>query len=129
MWAIAAKATYIGQLEIAAVACAYLTFPDLLRGRVVHHCVDNESAKMALVSGYSSKLDSAMLVCLYHELVLGLGAKVWLSFVYSEDNWADEPSRGSFGALLAAGGRRRVLVIPSKARLWGIMADFGVDMV
>ena len=77
----------------------------------------------------SSKLDSAMLVCLYHELVLGLGAKVWLSFVYSEDNWADEPSRGSFGALLAAGGRRRVLVIPSKARLWGIMADFGVDMV
>ena len=126
MWMLAAKATYIGQLEIAAVVCAYLTFPDVLEGRVVHHCVDNESAKMALVSGYSGKLDSAALVCLYHEVVLGLGCNVWLSFVYSEDNWADEPSRGVYRSLLVAGARRRALVLPSKRRLWSILSDFGV---
>ena len=81
---------------------------------------------MALISGYTSKLDSAALVCLYHEVVLGLGCNVWLSFVYSEDNWSDEPSRDEFSGLLAAGARRRALVLPSKRRLWSILVDFGV---
>ena len=61
-----------------------------------------------LISGYSGKLDSAILVCLYHEVVRGLGVNVWLSFVYSEDNWSDEPSRGDYRSLLAAGGSCRV---------------------
>ena len=67
----------------------------------------------------------AILVCLYHEVVRGLGVNVWLSFVYSEDNWSDEPSRGVYRSLLAAGGRRRPMVFPSKRRMWDLAVDFG----
>ena len=64
-------------------------------------------------------------MCLYHEVVRGLGVNVMLSFVYSEDNWAEEPSRGEYRSLLAAGGRRRPMVFPSKQLLWEMAVDFG----
>ena len=36
------KKKYITQFELIAALCAYLTFPELLRGRLVHHFIDNK---------------------------------------------------------------------------------------
>ena len=41
--------TYICQAELYAALCAYVTFPDLLRGRLVHHFIDNKAAEAGLV--------------------------------------------------------------------------------
>ena len=43
------KKTYICQLELLAVVCAYLTFGDLLRGRLIHHFIDNDPALQGLI--------------------------------------------------------------------------------
>ena len=34
-------------------------------------------------------------------------------------------SRGEYRSLLAAGGRRRPMVFPSKRRMWDLAVDFG----
>ena len=117
MWRLAAKRTYIGQLEICAFVVAYLTFPDLLRGRLVHHFVDNESAIGALIAGGSPQPDSNVLVGLAHEELLRLVCRPWIGFVYSEDNWSDEPSRDKFDSLRAAGARFRECRWPSRTKV------------
>ena len=61
------KQTYICQLELLAVVCAYLTFGDLLRGRLIHHFIDNDPALKGLIKGSSSKPDSCRLI---HEYTL-----------------------------------------------------------
>ena len=90
------KQTYICQLELLAVVTALLTFPDLFAGRLVHIFVDNEAAKSNLISGYSPHADSARVIHEYHVQVARLACYPWLSFVYSQDNIADLPSRASF---------------------------------
>ena len=107
------KKTYICQLELLAVVVALLTFPDLFAGRLVHIFVDNEAAKSNLISGYSPHPDSARLVHEYHVQVAHLTCYPWLSFVYSQDNIADLPSRASFQLLRRLKAVRRDAVLPS----------------
>ena len=42
--AFAQRKTYICQAELLAYLCAYLTFPDLLEGHLIHHFGDNMAA-------------------------------------------------------------------------------------
>ena len=88
------KETYITAYELIAAACAHLTFPDLLRGRLVHHFVDNKAARGGLVRGSSGKPDCAWVIGEVHVQVLALACQPWFGFVYSEDNLSDLPSRG-----------------------------------
>ena len=43
--------------------------------------------------GYSSVPDSARIVHAFHATCAGLGAAVWMEYVRSKGNVADEPSR------------------------------------
>ena len=90
------KLTYTCQAELVAAACAYLTFPDLLEGRLVHHFVDNDTAKSGMISGYSGKPDSARVLLEMHAAMSRLQCHPWIGFVYSGDNISDDPSRGEF---------------------------------
>ena len=101
---------YIGQLELYAALLAYSTFKDELRGRKAVHWIDNTSALAALIKGYSRVPDSAQIVHAYHSLVLGLKCKVWLEYVNTKANIADEPSRGEFALLHQLGSTAKDLV-------------------
>ena len=114
---LARKKTYIAQYELIAEDCAYLTFPDKLRGRLVHHFVDNKAALSGSISGFSNKPDSARILQALAVRIMWLGCYPWFSFVYSEDNISDGPSRGEFGLLLSLGATRRKLVRPTLATL------------
>jgi hypothetical protein len=69
---LARKKTYIAQYELIAEICAYLTFPDKLRGRLVHHFVDNKAALAGSISGFSNKPDSAGLLQVLEVKIMGL---------------------------------------------------------
>ena len=111
------KKTYICQLELIAAVCAYTTFPDLLRGRLVHHFIDNDPAKCNLISGHSGHPDSARIIHAYNVVVHELQCQPWLGFVYSEDNLSDLPSRYEFTLLQKLGGIYRKCIFPS-ITLW-----------
>ena len=84
--AFAQRKTYICQAELLAYLCAYLTFPDLLKGHLIHHFGDNMAAISGVVKGGSSLPDSARLIHAIHLQVLRLRCYPWFGFVYSEDN-------------------------------------------
>jgi hypothetical protein len=107
------KLTYICQAELVAAACVYLTFPDLLEGRLVHHFVDNDAAKAGMISGYSGKPDSARVLLEMHVAVSRLQCHPWIGFVYSGDNISDDPSRGEFGLVRRLGAAYRACVFPA----------------
>jgi hypothetical protein len=112
------KQTYICQFELIAAVAAYLTFPDLLSSRQVHHFIDdNKAAISGLVGGYSPAADSCAIVHAFYVLAAQMRPRTWFSFVYSEDNIADLPSRGEFGMLRDLGAEWRDCVLPSLASL------------
>ena len=94
------------------------TFPDLFAGRLAHIFVDNEAAKSNLISGYSPHPDSARVVHEYHLQVARLACYPWLSFVYSQDNIADLPSRGEFTKLAELGSVSFDIVWPDLGASW-----------
>ena len=107
------KKTYICQWEILAAVCAYLTFPDMLRGRLAHHFVDNQPALSGLIKGVD--LQATTQGRLIHEYTLAtvaLACRPWLSFVYSEDNLSDGPSRRDLGLVQQLRADFRIMVIP-----------------
>jgi|EP00966_Prymnesium_polylepis_P169219 hypothetical protein len=112
------KQTYITQYELFAALIAYLTFPDLLYGQLVHHFVDNQGAMHNLISAYTSKPDSMRIVNMLHVQVLSLACQPWFGFVYSEDNLSDLPSRGDFRLLSRLGAVWRPLVLPQLSYAW-----------
>ena len=111
------KKTYIATYELLAEVCAYISFPDVLQGRIVHHFVDNTAALAGSVKAYSSRPDCARVIDALVARILKLSCRPWFGFVYSEDNLSDLPSRGVYDVLIALGATRRVLVRPSLATL------------
>ena len=114
---LARKNTYIAQCELYAELCAQKTFPSKLRGRLVHHFVDNKAALAGSISGYSGKPDSARVLHALAVSTMRLRCYPWYGFVYSEDNISDGPSRGDFSLLDSLGARRCELVMPRLASL------------
>ena len=108
----ALKQTYITQLELIAAVCAYLTWPDVLADRLVHHFIDNRAARAGLIKGSSGKADSARIITAMHVELLALRCQSWFGFVYSEDNLSDLPSRGDFRLLERLGAAWRACVLP-----------------
>ena len=111
------KKTYIATYELLAEVCAYITFPDVLQGRIVHHFVDNTAALAGSIKAYSSRPNCARVIDALVARILKLSCRPWFGFVYSEDNLSDLPSRGSFELLVSLGSKRRALVRPSLATL------------
>uniref|UniRef100_A0A7S4F9Y6 Uncharacterized protein n=1 Tax=Chrysotila carterae TaxID=13221 RepID=A0A7S4F9Y6_CHRCT len=103
---------YIGQLKLLAAVAAYCTFARELKGRRVIHWIDNTSALAALIKGYSSRPDSALIVHAFHAFNVRVGARVWFEYVSSKSNIADLPSRGEFRMLHELGSIQRHCVLP-----------------
>ena len=117
------KKTYIAAYELLAEVFAYCTLPDLLKGRIVHHFVNNTAALAGSIKGYSGVPDCARLVHALVVRILRLACRPWFDFVYSEDNLSDLPSREKFELLRQLGSTARVLVRPSMATLGCDEAD------
>ena len=117
------RQTYIGQFELIAMICPFLSLPaEWFHGRPVELWVDNAGAIGAAIKGYSSFPDHARLVNLFHFTIAKLGlASIWIDYVPSESNIADVPSRAhelsaaelaSYASLL---GPFTKLVVPTVA--------------
>ena len=105
--------TFISPAEALVAACAYLTFPDLLRGQLVHHFVDNDAAKAGLIKGTSSSPHTSLVLLDYHVVVVELQCDPWIGFVYSEDNLSDPPLRGDFSLMERLGADFRPMCFPA----------------
>ena len=105
--------TLISPAEALVAACAYLTFPDLLRGQLVHHFVDNDAAKAGLIKGTSSSPHTSLVLLDYHVAVVELQCDPWIGFVYSGDNLSDPPSRGDFRLMESLGAESRPMCFPA----------------
>ena len=89
-----ARKQQIGQVELVGAYTPYAAVDaSVWRGRRVIHWIDNSSAVAALVKGYSSAIDSALIVQAIHATLAGLEADVWFEYVRTDANVADEPSR------------------------------------
>ena len=106
-------------LQLLAAVCAYLTWPDILAGRLVHHFIDNRAARSGLIKGSSGKADSARIINAMHVELLALRVQTWFGFVYSEDNLSDLPSRGEFRLLEALGAAWRSCKLP-RVDVWAV---------
>ena len=88
----------IGQVELVGAFAPYAAVDAAeWRGRRVIHWIDNSSAVAALAKGYSSAIDSALIVQALHATLAGLEVDVWFEYVRTDANVADAPSRADMG--------------------------------
>ena len=83
----------IGQAELYPLLVARLTWGKYLKGRRVIYFIDNESARIGLVRGYSSVLPSLKIIMQCLEWDCNNDSTAWFARVPSESNPADGPSR------------------------------------
>ena len=102
----------IGELELLAAVCAYLTFPYQLANRKIIHWIDNTGALAALIKGYASAADLAKIVHAFAVINLAIKCEPWFEYVRSKANIADLPSRGLFDYLLSLGAIKVDLLLP-----------------
>ena len=92
-WHLDIKDQVICQAEAFASLVARFSLARLISRRRVLYFVDNESARLALISGSSPSRTLAMLGVAFHSLELTDRSLSWLERVPSEKNIADLPSR------------------------------------
>ena len=112
------KKQKIGQCEILAASMVYSSMPDTFRGRSVIHWIDNTSAISCLLHGYSSKVDSALLVNAFHLFNASLRANIHFEYVESKANVADLPSRRELCYLLCSLAAKRVPTVIHPQSTW-----------
>jgi len=100
------QAQVVGQAELLPVLAAKLLWRDLLQATPLIVFIDNDSARHALVAGYSPALASARIVGASALQDARLAIHQWVARVASESNPADAPSRLDFEAAEALGSKR-----------------------
>ena len=83
----------IGQAEILPVLVAKVIWEPYLRNRKALFFIDNDSARLALVRGYSPVLASLDLIMRGARLDAFSRSSAWYSRVPTKSNIADSPSR------------------------------------
>jgi hypothetical protein len=112
----------IGQAEIYPMAVARATWAEKLRGRKVIFFVDNDSARIASIRGYSPVLPSLRIImenvkwdCLHD-------CACWYGRVPTSSNVADDPSRMDSLLLKSVFGAKIVVpVLPMGGRSSGVL--------
>eukprot|EP00965_Chrysotila_dentata_P205920 6183237-Pleurochrysis_carterae.AAC.7 len=89
---------YIGQLDLLGAVAACCTFARELKGTRFIHWINNTSKLAALVKGYLSRPDLALIVHAFHAFNVGLGARVWFEYVASKANTAEPAIARGAGA-------------------------------
>ena len=128
------RETYITLLETLAPLVALLSAPEDFRDRDVVLFIDNTGALFGIGKGDCRDPDGCVLILLLHIVCAALRVRLWVEYVPSGANVADEPSRGSLDRLLAWGSSPLVeasdVVWPrldepvddAFRRLWGSLA-------
>ena len=93
-WRAEGSKNVIMQAELLPAAVAACTWRESVRGRMVFLLVDNESARFALIKGYSAAQHSARLVGEFWKAAGAAECPTWVLRVPSSSNPADGPSRG-----------------------------------
>ena len=95
----------IGQAEILPVLVAKTIWAEELSNRKVIYFIDNDSARLALIKGYSPVLTSLKLImsCAFEDAQLR--SSPWYARVPTKSNIADEPSRMRKDNLLKLGAK------------------------
>jgi len=86
----------IGQVELAAVAIVAQIWLHAIAGRNVIIYIDNDSAREALIKGYSPAIPSAELIAVAWLGLAEARAAPWFARVPGPSNIADGPSRMQF---------------------------------
>ncbi len=102
----------IGQAALHPVAVAKRTWHEKLRDGRAIFLVDNDSARDALIKGYSPVLASCRILAESAAADAELGLFCWYGRVPTCCNIAHDPSRRDFRALKAAGAVEVAPVLP-----------------
>jgi hypothetical protein len=118
------RAQYIGQLEILAAVCVYLSLPEyMIVGREILHWIDNTSAMASLFKGYTGVTDSSRMVNIFHLFAAKMRFTTWWEFVASKANVADLPSRLVFDLLIKLDAIYMQTTIPTYEQFTAPLAD------
>ena len=91
--ALAARQTQIIPLELLASGGVLNTFANDIAGRDVILFIDNQSVCCALTKGSSRSRDIQTLTTAWHAMCMVLRCRVWIEWVPTDCNPADELSR------------------------------------
>jgi hypothetical protein len=92
-WGRGGKKQVIGQAELFPLLVAKATWAVALRGRRVMWFCDNESARLAVVRGFSAVGSSAELLMVNAHFDVSMFLSVWCFRVPSKSNISDDASR------------------------------------
>ena len=101
LWRLGGKRQVIAEIYPAVVAKRLWRLH--VKNKRVIHFIDNESARVAFIKGYSPVMESAAMLADFWALESKLGSYSWFERVPSAASPADGPSRLDFGAVLGAG--------------------------
>jgi hypothetical protein len=97
----------VHELEALPVLISFHVWSNFVRGSQVLHYTDNDSCRFALMKGIGETPVAKCLVASIMEREYALQSKSWYGRVPSHSNPSDDPSRGSFDALVARGSQCR----------------------
>ena len=92
-WRLDGRLQTIGQAEILPILLARLAIPQLFHNRRVFHFVDNDSARQAMVKGYSRSPASQRMIAMMVATECQQQTWSWYMRIPSESNPGDGPSR------------------------------------
>jgi hypothetical protein len=105
-------------LEAIAVKIAYRIWAAKLKEKTTTTFVDNRSALGALQKGYSSSYPLAEIVADFWQTSENLKVATWWEYVHSEDNCADDPSRGVWTLLEKWNAKRIEVELTQEEEDW-----------
>ena len=94
------RKTQIIPLELVAAIAAMHTWEDLLKGQLVLIWIDNQSVCAAIASGASAAEDLHALVAGLHWFCAERHIGLWVEWLPSGTNPADQPSRAGVSSLV-----------------------------
>lgn len=112
-WTGGCPSQTIGQAELLPIALARQQWTQRLQGRKVLYCVDNDSARDAMVKGDSPSAASSQIIDAFYRMEFLRPCWPWFLRVASASNPADAPSRLCFQYMSLLGAIRCRPVMPT----------------
>jgi hypothetical protein len=114
LFALRAQKTFIHPLELLGILAPYVCpeLAEIWRDADVIHFGDNEAANGASIKGTSGARDLSRLALILHTRLAASATRIWIEWVCSAGNIADDPSRDEIGSLLAMGAKQIHFVFP-----------------
>jgi hypothetical protein len=103
-WSAVERSRTIAERETMAVSLGITAFRDKLKSSSFHLHVDNTAAMWSIAKGYSRAYFLNSRVSELRQVLASLHSKFDISFVCSENNIADGPSRGKIAQLTSPEG-------------------------